>query len=187
MTAGGTLIRGTALAPSRAFVTGRFGEERWDDFLEPLSAATRDVFSTPILPVSWYPFRAALEMIDSALRLAGGDVGVLRELAYFNLDYSTNFVFKAIFKLGSPELMVGKSDQVWKKYYSKGYMVAHVSLGQARVELFDFPELTRVYGLVVLHSIEAVITKAGGHVTRAVQTRDLARGDESSEFVYQWT
>ncbi len=186
MTVAGTMIRGTALAPSKQFVMTRFGQERWDDFLEPLSEQTRDVFAAPILPVSWYPFTAALEMIDSALRLAGGDVGVLREIAFFNLDYATNLVFKAIFKLGSPELMVGKSDQVWKKYYSRGHMVPHVTRRNARIELFDFPELTRVYGLVVLHSIEAVVVKAGGNVVRAVQTRDLARGDAVGEFVYEW-
>src|SRR5262249_10979486 len=104
-----------------------------------------------------------------------------------NLDRATNLIFRAIFKVGSPEFMVGKSDQVWKKYYSTGHMeVPYASKGKASVRLLQFPEMTPNYNLVILHAVEAVIVKAGGKITRREITRDIHRGDDHCEYTYEW-
>src|SRR5262245_51562032 len=87
------------------------------------------------------------------------------------------FVFRAIFKLGSPEFMIARSDQVWKKFYSRGHMVCAVTTHQARIELHDFPFLTFNYERLLVHCMEAVLLKAGARRVQAQQTRSLVSGD----------
>ena len=112
--------------------------------------------------------------------------GVLREFAIHNLDFATNFVFRAIFKIGTPEFMVARSDQVWKKFYSHGRMVCAVSAGRARIELHEFSCLTANYERLLTHCMEAVLLKAGARRVQAHQTQSIVRGDRCCEFNYTW-
>jgi hypothetical protein len=65
--------------------------------------------------------------------------------------------------------------------------IGNVSRGQASVQLWDFPEITRNYTRVVLYAIEATILKAGGRTRRCEVTRDIHNGDDFTEFSYAWT
>jgi len=179
-------LRGTAVAPVRSFVLKHFGEEAWPTFLAALDPAPRAAIEQPVIATNWYPYTFCCAYIDELVVLARGRAGVLREFAIHNLDYATSMVFRAIFKLGTPEFMVARSDQVWKKLYSHGSMVCDVSSGRARIELRDFPLMSERYADVVKHSIEAVLLKAGARVSRAELTRSTLFGDPVSEFVYEW-
>jgi hypothetical protein len=38
-----------------------------------------------------------------------------------------------------------------------------------------------------MHSLKAVIVKAGGRITNTEMEGDLARGDDQSDFHFRWT
>jgi hypothetical protein len=183
------MCRGSLFAPLPLFVTNHLGEHRWEEILSTIEPQASSVLRAEFQPLSWYPFGAISAAVDAIVNLPGlADGDTLRRLAYHNLDRATNLIFRAIFKMGSPEFMVSKSDQVWKKYYSTGSMhVPEASKGAAVVQLFDFPEITRNYNKVVLYGIEAVIAKAGGRLTRHEITRDIHRGDPYCEYSFVWT
>jgi hypothetical protein len=180
-------LRGTAVAPVRSFVLAQFGEKAWGTFLEDLEPATRAIIEQPVIATNWYPYAACCAYIDGLVVLAGGRQTVVRDFAIHNLDYATNVVFRAIFKLGTPEFMVARSDQVWRKLYSHGRMICDVKPGRARIELHDFPMMSERYSDMVKYSIEAVLLKAGAHVARAELTKSPLFGDASSEFSFAWT
>lgn len=176
-------IKGTALVPFQAYVRERFGDEALRTLLTRLAPADQDAFRGVVLPIGWYPFRIALAAVDVVAEL-GGDA-VLREMAFHNLDYATRNIFKVLFKLGSPQFMVARSDRVWTSYYSAGRMsVPVVKSGYAEIVVHDFPCLTPRYRQVLLHSIEAVVEKAGGKVASA-ETRDVPSADAG--FVVTWS
>ena len=179
-------LRGTALAPVRPFVEQTFGVGEWPRFLSLIGEEPRALFAQPITPLGWYPFSAARDVVDGLVTLADGRARVLREFAAFNLDVATNVIFRAIFKLGSPEFMVARSDQVWKRFYSHGRMTCEVSPGHATVALHDFPYLTANYNRLVGHSIEAVLNKAGARSVRTTQNDRTLAGDSRSEFSFEW-
>ena len=179
-------VRGTPFAPVEAFVRSQFKEGGWHHFVSLLDPAAREVVTQPVIATNWYPFPIALSLIDHLVILAEGRVSVLRDFAIHNLDYATNVVFRAIFKVGSPQFMVARSDQVWKKYYSTGHMVCDVGHGHSRVELHDFPYLTPNYEKLLVHSIEAVLMKAGARLTRIAVTKSAIHGDKLTEFTHEW-
>ncbi|HMJ55936.1 MAG TPA: hypothetical protein VK540_27890 [Polyangiaceae bacterium] len=187
-TQGGAQVRGSLAAPVQLFVRNYFGAHRWDEFLKRLDPIAAQVLRGEFQALSWYPFVVISSAVDAmvAMRSEAAD-DTLRKLSHHNLDRATNLIFKAIFKVGSPEFMVGKSDQVWKKYYSTGSMrVREAARGSAVVQLLDFPEMTQNYNKVVLYAIEAVIVKAGGRITELAVTRDIHRGDDMCEYSYRW-
>jgi hypothetical protein len=179
-------LRGTAVAPVKPFVVREFGAGGWQTFLDGLDPEARAVAEQPIIATNWYPYTVCQSFIDGMVRVASGRGTVLREFAIYNLDYATSVVFRAIFKIGSPEFMVARSDQVWKKLYSHGKMKCDVVPGRARVELHDFPVLSANYARLLTHSMEAVLLKAGARMTRVEQTRSTLDGDRFSEFRYEW-
>lgn len=180
-------LRGSAVAPVRPFILQNFGDDGWQRFLADLEPDARASIMLPTIATNWYPYTSCCAYIDGIYTLADRRSAILRDFAIYNLDYATNVVFRAIFKIGSPEFMVARSDQVWKKFYSHGRMVCDVKPKAARIELHDFPLISANYSRVIAHSIEAVLLKAGAKVKRASQSKSTLDGDRFSEFSYEWT
>ncbi len=184
------LIRGSLFQSLPSFVKTHLGEHRWGEFLERVDPVAAAAYRNEMDALSWYPFIVVSSTTDTLVAMSPTGAGdtTLRKFAAHNLDRATNLIFRAIFKVGSPEFMISKSDQVWKKYYSSGRMtVDNVAKGKASVQLHDFPELTRNYTRVVLYAIEATVIKAGGRTNRCEVTRDIHAGDPFTEFSYTWT
>jgi Protein kinase domain len=185
----GARIRGSLFAHIPRFVKEHFGLERWSEFLGRLDPVATQAYATDMEPLAWYPFRVVASAVDAIVDMSE-DVqaeSTLIKLARHNLDSATTLIFRAIFKTGSPEFMVSRSKQVWKKYYSSGQMrVVYAEKGKASVQLVDFPEMTSNYNRGVLYGIGFVIVKAGGHITRQEITRNTCRGDELNEYTYTW-
>lgn len=179
-------VRGTALAPVENFVRRQYTDAGWREFLSLLEPGAREALSQSVIATNWYPFSLALDVVDGLVLLADERPSVLRDFATQNLDYATNMVFRAIFKVGSPQFMVARSDQVWKKYYSAGRMVCDVVPGRSRIELRDFSHLSPNYEKLLLHSIEAVLLKAGARLTRLAVTKSVLAGDPFTEFTHEW-
>jgi hypothetical protein len=180
-------VRGTALMPVRPFIDRYFGPSGAEHFLsflgsEPDSAR---VALGQILPSAWYPFRVALDVVDGLVAMAAHP-RVLRDFAAYNLDYATGAIFKAIFKLGTPEFMALRADQVWRKFYSRGRMTCTATSGRASVQLHEFAWLRPNYDRLVQHSIEAVLVKAGARNCTIKHSCCMLRGDPFCQSDYEW-
>jgi hypothetical protein len=180
-------IRGTALMPVRPFIDRYFGPRGAEQFRSFLSIkeVSADFALEEVLPGAWYPFRVALDVVDGLVAMAGNP-RVLRDFATYNLDYATNVIFKAIFKIGTPEFMVARADQVWRKFYSRGRMTCVATSGHATVQLHDFAWLRPNYDRLVQHSIEAVLVKAGARSCTIKHSRCVLRGDPFCHSDYDW-
>jgi hypothetical protein len=178
-------IRGSALLPVRPFVGEYFGPQGIEQLMSRLEPEVRHALEEPIVAGAWYPFHIALDIIDGMVAMMGHP-RVLRDFATYNLDFATNMIFRAIFKLGSPEFMVARSDQVWRKYYSRGRMTCASSQGHASVELHGFPLMRANYDRMVQHSIEAVLIKAGAQKCLGRHPRCVLRGDPLCVFEFDW-
>jgi hypothetical protein len=65
-------------------------------------------------------------------------------------------------------------------------MVCDVGPAHSRIELRDFPYLSPNYEKLLVHSIEAVLLKAGARLTRLGLTKSTLQGDELTEFKHEW-
>jgi hypothetical protein len=185
-----TFIRGSLFTPLPAFMETYLGPDGWRDFLRRVDPVASAVLSEEFVALAWYPFRVITSTIDvlGSMGKSLGKPNAVRDLAFHNLNYSTRGIFRAIFKIGSPEFMLSRADQVWRKYYSTGQMTSPlVTRNEASIRLEWVPDMTPNYSIAVMHSLEAVIVKAGGRVSMAEMTSDLARGDKFSEYHFRWS
>jgi hypothetical protein len=185
-----TFIRGSLFVPLPAFMKTYLGPEGWVDFLQRVDPVASAVLSREFVALAWYPFKVVTSAVDVLLTTGKmlGKANAVRDMTTFNLNQATRGIFRAVFKLGSPEFMIARSDQVWRKFYSTGQMTTRLlTQKEAVVRLEYVPDMTTNYSLVVLHSLESVIVKAGGRITVCETTSDLGRGDKYSEYHYCWT
>jgi len=185
-----TYVRGSLFAPVPGFMQQYLGTAAWNDVLRRVEPVTADVLKTEFVALAWYPFRIITNLVDAldAAGKAAGKKNPIKDMTAFNLDHATRGLFRAIFKLGSPEFMVSRSDQIWQRFYSTGQMtIPKSSKGEAVVKLQWVPDMTPLYSMAVMHSLEAVIVKAGGRMSHAEITKDMSRGAQYSEYLLRWT
>ena len=184
-----TFIRGSLFAPLPPFMKTYLGPDGWSEFLRRVDPVASAVLSQEFVALAWYPFKVVTSAVDVLMAMGKsiGKANAVRDMTFFNLNHATKGIFRAIFKLGSPEFMLARSDQVWRKFYSTGRMSTQlVTRKEAVIRLEWVPDMTSNYSTAILHSLEAVIVKAGGRMTVAETTSDLGRGDKYSEFHYCW-
>ena len=184
-----TFIRGSLFVPLPPFMKTYLGPEAWIDFLQRVDPVASVVLSHQFVALAWYPFKVVTSTVD-VLEIMGGLLGepnAVRDMTTYNLNYATRGLFRAVFKLGSPEFMLSRSNHVWQKFYSRGRMTMPlITRNEALLQLEGVPDITPNYSKVVMHSMEAVIVKAGGSILVAETTKDVARGDKYSEYHYRW-
>ncbi|HEX4336872.1 MAG TPA: hypothetical protein VH062_13225 [Polyangiaceae bacterium] len=185
-----TFIKGSMFAPVPAFTRQYLGADGWEAFLERLDPLSAQVMKSEFVALAWYPFSVIAD-VARCVELTGkafGKTNPLSDLAHASLETTTRGIFRAIFKIGSPEFMISRADQVWRKFFSNGEMSTKItSRGHATVQLRGMPDMTTPYSVSVLHTLEGVISKSGGRITVAEMTQDLGRGDDCSEYTYRWT
>lgn len=185
-----TFIRGSLFAPLPPFMKTYLGPEGWTDFLQRVDPVASAVLSSEFVALAWYPFKVVTSTVDVLVATGKlmGKANAVRDMTVFNLNHATRGIFRAIFKLGSPEFMLSRADQVWRKFYSTGRMTTPlVTRNEAVIRLEWVPDMTANYSKAVMHSLEAVIVKAGGRISVAETTSDLGRGDKYSEYHYRWS
>lgn len=185
-----TYVRGSMFTAVPAFTKDYLGHDGWHMFLQQLQPATAAVMKTEFLALAWYPFSVVAD-VAQAVHAAGKALGKknpLSDMARANLDQGTRGLFRAIFKIGSPEFMISRADFVWSKCFTNGYMSTPIAeRGRATVRLRGVPDMTAAYSTSILYSLEAVIRKAGARAITAEMTSDLAKGDDVSEYSYRWS
>lgn len=184
------MIRGSLFQSLPEFIRLHFGAHRFQEFLSLVEPVARDALADNMQALAWYPFAVVASASEAMVKMSTPEKSesVLQEFAKHNLDRATNLIFRAIFRVGSPEFMVSKSDQVWRKYYSTGRMhVIHVARGSSRVRLYEFPQMTATYNRVILYAIEATIVKAGGQIKTRELSKDTSAGDPFSEYTHTWS
>lgn len=75
-----------------------------------------------MLSASWYPVGAwnrVLATVLSRFPLAARD-HEMRKIAAFIAEHDLNGVYKMILRLGSPELLLRRSDSLWTRYFDTG-------------------------------------------------------------------
>jgi hypothetical protein len=185
-----TFIRGSLFAPLPPFMQTYLGPEGWEDFLQRVDPVASTVLRSEFVALAWYPFRvitSTIEVLGTMGKMVGKPTAV-RDLAFHNLNHATRGIFRAIFKIGSPEFMMSRADQVWRKYYSTGRMTSPlVTRREAVIRLEGVPGMTPSYSVAVMHSLEAVVVKAGGRISVAEITSDMTRGDKITEYHFCWS
>lgn len=160
----GVKVRGSAVKPSIEFIRSRFGEQRAAEVAASVSPGAARLFTEAVVAAGWYDIEDFDEMMNAAAaRLAGGDLGLIDEMAAFCSGDAVQGIYRLVFKIASTRTMIENSPLIWKRYYSAGTMqVLAATRTSATIRLLGFPYSSPSFCRRVSGWMKATIELTGG-------------------------
>jgi hypothetical protein len=116
------LCKGTLFVHTRQFVLATGGRAAWDHIEARLPARDRKLLDGLMLVGRWYPIGAWNRLIDSYV--TEFHPTRMMELARYTATEDLSAMFKRVLKLGSPEMILRRSNALYTRYFKCGVMDA---------------------------------------------------------------
>lgn len=110
--------RGTVLIPRIKYLKMRHA---WDDLVAALKPETRTIVTGSVLPGSWYPFDAFVDLVVQADEMFGdGDLALSKEMGRFAATANLSTVLRFLVRLSTPKTLLGKGAALWHLHHDTG-------------------------------------------------------------------
>lgn len=112
-------VKGILLQSIPIFIQRTHGSHGYTDFLNSLSAESREIFETPIRVSRWYPAQAAV--IAPTLKICelfynNDSIGAF-ESGRFSAAHALRGIYKPMVKIGTVGWLIQRSSRMAKLYY----------------------------------------------------------------------
>jgi hypothetical protein len=178
-------VKGSALRARLRFVEKR-GAAAMQKVLAALPPDTQRIVESNILPSSWYPFSAFIDLSETIDRTLGtGDHKLCYELGRFACDENLPTLYKIFFRIADVQYIIRRAAAAWRVNYDQGG-IAVITEGDHLVVLrMEVPRAHRAHCLSVLAWIVRAGELSGAKDVKTVE-RCRLRGDEACEFEMRW-
>ncbi len=182
-------VKGTAIASLPEFITKKYGQSAFGQWVNSLSENARKVYSSPVLLGKWYPLREI--MVEPTKKMCElfyrGDMKGAWEAGRFSADMGLRGVYKLFVKLGSPEFLIRKASSVFTSYYEPSEMKVVAQEGKkAVVHITKFSEPSSVIEYRIAGWIERALEISGAKGVKVQIPQSLTNGGSYTEFVATW-
>ena len=166
-------LKGSGLVALTKFVEERFGDEEYEAWLEPMSE-TQQTGLRSSFASSWYdyhtlylePLRMMCERFFSADVFEGA-----RALGKYTAEKQLTGIYRALLKLGSPNLMIAAAGKTWRMLHSDGDLVTlENDPRSALIRTKGMPQFNPLIAEVTAAWMQKALEMAGGrdgHVSAA--------------------
>jgi len=181
--------KGSAFIGTSDYFAQTFGPGCMDEIKAALSREDHDeLFSKPVLPVSWIDYPAYLRFLIAADKALGrGDFALAKDAVLYETHKSFRGVYKMIFTFHSPGAAVSGAAQAWRTFMSAGKLeVVEKRDHFAHGRLVDCPGIPRHHEIDHGTTMTEVIVMAGGRNVRFEHPRCIGRGDPYWEMILTW-
>jgi len=181
-------VKGTAITASLRYLRERFGEEPAAHVRQGLPRADRLTLEGAILASSWYPASLLLRLMEEAeWQLGSKQPELARHMGRASADYGLTTVYRILFKLGSPEFIIGGAASVFASYWDTGRLVEEEhARGRAVFTLQDF-QGAAAFCARILGWMERTLELAGARDVRVVHASCVHRGEAECRFEGTWS
>jgi hypothetical protein len=111
-------VKGSALLHSRTFLEARLGREALGRIDGAMSAADRQLFTSPVRIHGWYPVSIWNAVSEAVVREGG--LATLQHLAAFVADSDLTVPYRLLLSVGSPHILFRRAGLFWAKYFDGG-------------------------------------------------------------------
>ncbi|MFK8001592.1 MAG: hypothetical protein AB8H86_18500 [Polyangiales bacterium] len=179
--------KGNWLASRPRFVRERLGESGVTRVTERLAPEERALFLNPPLSFTWSPIRH-LYAIDEIIfeEVMGGKVEGMVDFGEAIASYDINILYRAFFRMGSPEFFLARSHLIFNQYMSAGNVRTTTRKGHAETRLSEvvIPRYLCRFGIAGY--MRGAIKAAGGKAIEVVHSRCIHDGDDHCLYQSRW-
>jgi hypothetical protein len=185
----GILSKGVNLVHLREFTQSRFGEEAWHQVLDRVKPETREIFFRRIHPSARYAYGSYVDVLQVVVaRFLGGDIRRAAEIGAYDMEASLNTIYRALYRVGSPSIIIRMSARLWRLYFNVGSMVIEeVGRGFARARIDDFVPPAEVCCWDIQGSIVRALELSGASDVKTEHTECPLRGGATMRYDSTWT
>ncbi len=184
-------VKGHAIISCKNYLTKRFSDK---DLLK-----LKDVLSENNYNILFhaegekeYPLNDFIEINKAICKIfSDGNTNILREIGRQSATDAVKGVLKAFFKFGSPQFIMKLATEVFSKYYNTGKLIYVESTKNSVVaDLQDFKIDNKEDMEFICKRVEGWIERSieisAGKGMKTIQTKCMAKGDESCMFYTEW-
>jgi hypothetical protein len=181
-------VKGTAVRSTPLYVRQRFGE-RYDEWLDSLSEASRSILQHKISTNSWYDLNDAY--IQPTYRLCElfyeGEARAAWEIGRFSAEYALWGLYRVFVRFGSPTYLIRRASEIFSTYYRPSKLsVDFDGPTRARMIIEEFPQIADVIEYRIGGWMERALEISGCSDVQSQIKRSMAQGDEVTEYVGGW-
>ena len=178
-------VKGSALRARLRYVEKR-GTAAMQRVMAALRPETRALIEANILPSSWYPFSAFIDLSETIDRTLGnGDHKLCYELGRFACDENLPTLYKIFFRISDPQHIIRRAAAAWRVNYDQGGISVVREDDHLVVLRMEVPAPQRAHCLSVLAWIVRAGELSGAKDVKTVE-RCRLRGDAACEFEMRW-
>lgn len=179
--------KGNWLASRPRFVRERLGESGVDRVAQRLEPEQRKLFLKPPLSFTWAPIRN-LYLIDEVIteEVMGGHVEGMVDFGEAIASYDINILYRAFFRMGSPEFFLARSHLIFNQYVSAGNVRTTTSKGQGETQITELCMPRYMCRFGIAGYLRGAIVAAGGKGIQVEHTRCVHDGDTMCVYQCTW-
>ncbi len=161
-------------------------KDAWKD--HPLRDSARALMQQRITYTGWYPFTDFEELLKLAHQvLFGGSDQAALQMGVTGGKLIFGDVHKAYIAPGDPDRTLGGLIRAWPGYFNFAKPQRQVEGDTARVQILEYPDISKVHGLIMLGWAQAMLKLSG---TSKVQHKIISApwlGSGDFEFELSWS
>lgn len=178
-------IKGTEVLSRIQFLEKRHGQGAYEDLLEKLPEAHREILAPPILPIQLYPAVSVVALNHMICKIHGGsDEGFFRALGAFSAETFSDAFFR-VHRLKPRRILEG-TEEMFHHYYAGGWMrCGFPEEGRALLEM-SLPEPNRCHCLSGEGFFKACLERCGVRRVELIQSECQVTGAPACRMHLSW-
>jgi len=185
----GGRVKGGVLRSHLQWVADQQPAGTLDKICARVSPETAKILGSPILPVSWYPFRAMIEADRAIAAVAGtrDEKALIRELGRYSAQINLTTNYK-VYNREDPHAFFLSAAQLHAHFLDFGREdYEKTGPTSCRMTKLDYPCYSKVFCWSALGYYERATALQGGTDPAAEETECMCRGARACRFEIRWS
>jgi hypothetical protein len=180
-------VKGLTFADARAYVGARGGPDAWEKVRQRLTPADRTLLDE-VIAVGWYDIDTHVRLLEAMPGVLGKTLeDTMRDYARFSAERHVSRVYRVLFLVANPAMVLEKSGEYWSRFYDTGaWKITRESDKKARGDLSGFARPTAAHCEFLTTYCGFLFERVGCKDVRTSHPRCRVRGDSLCSYVVEW-
>jgi hypothetical protein len=180
-------VKGLTFADARAYLATRGGADAWERLRQLLTPADRSLLDE-VIAVGWYDLDTHVRLLEALPQVLGKSTEeAMRDYARFSAERHVSRVYRLLFLVANPAIVLEKSGEYWSRFYDTGtWKVTRESDKKARGDLAGFARPTAAHCEFLTTYVGCLFERVGCKDVRTAHPRCRVRGDTLCSYAVEW-
>jgi hypothetical protein len=181
-------VKGTAVESITKFVKANFGD-KYDNWVNSLSADSQQIIKETILPNGWYPIDLA--MVEPTQKLCemfySNDLKGAWESGRYAADIALKGAYKLFVRVGNPKFIITRAGGIISSFYRPGDVkIIELKQNAVAIYLSNFSEIHKVVENRIAGWIERALEINGCKNIQMKINQSVTKENDVCEIIAMW-